>query len=178
MAASPKTMKAVLAKPMPERHGEELAALVAAHRRTNKPHVPDDISRRFVANWAEIGASPVLIAAELGIDDDTLRKHYAYELKGGEARGVANVAAALYERAMRGDVAAQIFYLKVKGPRVGWSDRQTEDKPSTVVQLDIVQAITSTIAALRQGTMPAARTIDATTATQSPPALPDGRDLL
>lgn len=153
-------------------------ALVASHRRSSAPHVPDDVSRRFVANWAEIGASKELIAAELGVNVDTLRKHYVFELQGGEARGVANVAAALYENARRGDVAAQIFYLKAKGPRVGWVDKQTEDKPSTVVQLDIVQAITSTIAALRQGTMPAARTIDATTATQSPPALPDGRDLL
>ena len=164
---------------MPERHGEQLMALVAAHRRSTQPHVPDDVTRRFVANWAEIGASPILIAAELGIDDDTLRKHYAFELKGGEARGVANVAAALYERAMRGDVAAQIFYLKVKGPRVGWSDRQSEDKPSTVVQLDIVQAITSTIAALKQGTMPAPHTIEQAQPTPSASvAAQDGSDLL
>ena len=133
-------------------------------------HTPTDETRELVADWSDTGASRALIASELGIDIRALEHHYRAELAGGEARGVARVAAALYEKALAGDVAAATFFLKARGKRAGWVDREDE-KPSTVVQLDIVQAITATISALRNGAAGEARTIE-----QRPAE--DGRELL
>ena len=155
-----------------------LASRAASRNPSGLAHVPTDATRELVAIWAQVGTPPDIIAHELGLDPRTFKKHYADELQDAEHKGVARVAQVLFGKAMRGDTTAAIFFLKARGKLSGWIDTREEDKPSTVVQLDIVQAITSTIAALRQGTMPAARTVDATTAPQSPPALQDGRDLL
>lgn len=151
-----------------------------ARRRANHLSVaggrtPTDETRELVADWSDTGASRALIARELGIDLRALEHHYRAELAGGEARGVARVAAALYEKALAGDVAAATFFLKARGKRAGWVDREDE-KPSTIVQLDIVQAITTAISALRSGTAGEALPTAARTIEQRPAE--DGSELL
>lgn len=52
------------------------------------------------------GESEASIARALGIDDDTLRKHFADELASGFSRRRREVIGLLYEQARKGNVAA------------------------------------------------------------------------
>lgn len=180
-------MQRILAKPDPVRTGEQLLAIVKTQARnpSGGSHLPTEEMRLLARLWTEIGASQALIARELGIDPDTLVKHYADELSGGEERGVANMAAALYEKGLRGDTAAMIFYLKAKGRRAGWIDKE-DDKPGAngATQLDVVAAVLQTVQALKSAAsgqavpLPApARVIEHKPRVAVQP-IDDGRDLL
>lgn len=111
-------------------------------------HEPTEETRDLVRTWTDIGATKELIARELRIHMRALDHHYPDELAGGDARGVARVAAALYAKACAGDVAAQTFYLKTRGRRAGWIDRE-EDQRDHVSQLDVVDAVLKTVALLK-----------------------------
>ncbi len=54
------------------------------------------------------------IATFLGIDRNTLAKHYRRELDTGGIRANARVGHALLKNALGGNVAAQIFWMKVR----------------------------------------------------------------
>lgn len=127
-----------------------MARKPAQHLTVAGGHAPTEETRELVADWSDIGASRQLIAQELGVDIRALDHHYRAELAGGEARGVARVAAALYEKALAGDTAAQVYFLKARGKRAGWVDRDDE-RPSAIVQLDLVKTITAAVTALRGG---------------------------
>ena len=53
------------------------------------------------------------------IDDDTLRRHFAFELERGMAVTQYKVASSLVDNALAGNVTAQIWYTK---SRMGWSE--------------------------------------------------------
>lgn len=55
----------------------------------------------------------------------TLRKHFPVEIRVGRAEVALKVARALFELAMAGDLAAQIFWLKCQ---CGWSGRSTDEQ--------------------------------------------------
>lgn len=85
---------------------------------------PIDIEQAEVL--ASRGLTMAQIAASFGLSEDTLgrRRKENDELetaiRRGQAKGIAKVANALYEQAMKGNTAAAIFYLKA---RANWSDR-------------------------------------------------------
>ena len=88
---------------------------------------PEDIER-----LASQGLSTKQIAHCLGIARSTLyvrmqqQSDISDALKGGRAKGLAEVANALFESAVGGNVTAMIYYLKARDPK-RWSDRrQTE----------------------------------------------------
>ena len=58
---------------------------------------------------------------EHGIDPKTLRKHFADELDTASIKATASIANLLYQRAMKGDLTAMIFWLKCQA---GWRERQ------------------------------------------------------
>ena len=63
------------------------------------------------------------IAALIGIDPKTLRKHFRTELDVGAAKADAAVAKSLFENATKfNNVAAQIWWTK---SRMGWTDKLT-----------------------------------------------------
>lgn len=78
---------------------------------------------------AERGLTLEQIADSLGVARQTLwenRQKYPdidNALKKGRGRGIEQVANALFEKAIMGDVPSAIFYLKA---RAGWSDRVSE----------------------------------------------------
>jgi hypothetical protein len=88
-----------------------------------RPRIPIDVE--VVERLARLGLSEVQICNALSISDDTLRrrKKDTEELREallrGRARGVQEVADALLQQAKKGDVRAQIFFLKARG---GWSE--------------------------------------------------------
>ena len=86
---------------------------------------PDDEQRRTVEAMISYGIPQVDIARVIGIDPDTLRKHFREEIDTGVARANTRVAAFLFEQAtgQRGDgsaaVTAAIFWAKT---RMRWKE--------------------------------------------------------
>ncbi len=86
-----------------------------------RPRIPIDLSE--VERLAARGLSKRQICAALGISPDTLARRVTDDrtvteaLLRGRARGLADVASALFDKALAGDVAAQRFYLASRG---GW----------------------------------------------------------
>jgi hypothetical protein len=101
----------------------------------NQPYEPTDEVRAKVRLWAAVGTTQEVIASELGISVDTLTRYYRAELDEASARGVANVAANLYTKAMAGDVTSMIFYLKTRGR---WREKPSagDDENPFVMRVD------------------------------------------
>jgi hypothetical protein len=87
--------------------------------------------RQFTAeerNQAEvlsgIGLPHRQIAVLIGCDEKTLRKHLGDELTRGDAKATAKIAQSLFSKAINGDTASMIFWMKV---RAGWSERVVQE---------------------------------------------------
>ena len=95
-------------------------------------HEPTVENIRQVQQAGAMGIPRRHIAALIGIDEDTLRKHYDEHLTLAEAKANLNVATTLYKAAVSGaDTTAAIFWAKA---RLGWRDR---DEPVTNVVGDL-----------------------------------------
>lgn len=112
-------------------------------------HQPTAQTRAKVKLWAEVGTQRHVIAHELGISEGVLRKAYFYELEEADSRGVANVAATLYAKALAGDVSAMQFFLKSRGKAQGWQDKADMPTISITADLDLVRGITSALTAMK-----------------------------
>lgn len=83
---------------------------------------PEAGQRRTVKTMAGFGVPQPDIAAFLGIDAKTLRKHFREELDRGVTEANARVAQSLFQMATQGrNVAAAIFWMKA---RAGWREKQ------------------------------------------------------
>src|SRR4029450_10502644 len=90
-----------------------------------RSHKPDPAQRRQVEAMAAYGIPEINIAAVLGVDPKTLRKHYRDELDLGETKANAQVAGFLFNSARTGNVTAQIFWLKT---RAQWKETPSEHR--------------------------------------------------
>lgn len=101
------------------------AKLAPVKRPPGRPPVELDLA--LIEELAGRGLTHIQIADSLGISPRTLFKHknedeaVAEAVKRGHARGVSVVANALMEQVKKGNVTAQIFYLKCRG---GWTETQ------------------------------------------------------
>jgi hypothetical protein len=80
-------------------------------------HIPDAFNRRQVEAMAGYGVPEHEIAAVIGIDPKTLRKHYRQELTLGHTKANVKVAENLFRKACgegRESVTAAIFWLKTR----------------------------------------------------------------
>lgn len=78
--------------------------------------------RESVAIWKAGGMTDEDIARALNIDAETMKKHFAFELRTAWAGKVAKVIEAQYEAAVKGNVSAQDKFLsraKVVGAMEG-----------------------------------------------------------
>lgn len=87
--------------------------------RGSPPHEPSVDQRKLVETCAAFGIPHNDIAAVVGIDPKTLRKHYRVELKNGSTKAIVKVASNLYTIATSakggpGTVTAAIFFLKTR----------------------------------------------------------------
>lgn len=82
---------------------------------------PTDEQRRTVKAMTGYGIKQCDIAVAMDIDEKTLRKHYRRELDIGATMATSKVAESLYQNAISGNVAAQIFWMKA---RADWSEKQ------------------------------------------------------
>lgn len=85
------------------------------------PHTPTDETRQLVKFAAAVGTRYEVIARQLGICDDTLKKYYRDELDLGRDQANQAIASSLYQKALDGDTTAMIFWLKT---RARWRDTQ------------------------------------------------------
>lgn len=86
------------------------------------PHQPTDETRQKVQLHGMVGTRQEVIAEILGISVDSLQRHYRKELDLARDQANASVGGALYKKAMAGDTASMIFWLKT---RARW--RETVD---------------------------------------------------
>ena len=79
---------------------------------------------------AAYGIPEIDIAAVLGVDPKTLRKHYRDELDLGATKANAQIASYLFNAAKNGNVTAQIFWLKT---RARWRETPVELRHSGTI---------------------------------------------
>ena len=82
--------------------------------------IPSPEQRNQVEVLAGFGLPQHQIAVLLGCDPKTLRKHFDAELSLGDAKATAKIAQTLYNKAVAGDTASLIFWLKA---RAGWREK-------------------------------------------------------
>jgi hypothetical protein len=90
-----------------------------------KAFVADEATREKVRHLAGLGVPQDDIARIVGCASKTLRKRCRDELDRGVAEANAVVSGSLYAAATRGNVAAQIFWLKT---RAHWRERGSTDR--------------------------------------------------
>lgn len=90
---------------------------------------PTDADRKLIEKMAACGIPHEQIARVIGKDLKTIYKHCRDELDTAIAKANANVAAALYQNAIKGNVSAQIFWCKT---RLGWKETQVVEQPNAV----------------------------------------------
>jgi hypothetical protein len=80
---------------------------------------PTAEQRTLVKTMVAAGITSEAICLVIGVSGKTLRKHYRTELTTSAIRATTVVAGSLYRKAIKGNVAAQIFWLKTRG---GWKE--------------------------------------------------------
>lgn len=86
------------------------------------PHEPTEKTKVQVLQAAGLGLPHEQIGALIGICDKTLRKHYEIELGLGKAQASAKVANSLFNKAIKGDTTAAIWWTKAQ---MGWGETNT-----------------------------------------------------
>ncbi|MGL4234090.1 MAG: hypothetical protein ACRCWJ_22235 [Casimicrobium sp.] len=97
---------------------------------------PTDEDKKLVENMAGVGLPYQMIADIIDYDKDTLVKHFRRELSRGKAKSTAAVANSLYKKAISGDTASMIFWLKAQA---GWRELSPEERK--VSPEDIAKAV-------------------------------------
>jgi hypothetical protein len=97
---------------------------------------PSEAQRKKVKSLSAVGIPQEEIARQIGVrSPKTLRKHFRHELDRGVTEANANVAGALYNKALEGDTAAMKFWLMCRGnwrPGPVFENRTTPPPPFIV----------------------------------------------
>lgn len=94
-------------------------------------HIPTPDLRQRVIDLAQAGIPKYLIAKIVKIDDETLTKHYAYELETAIPEAVGRIAKVVAIQALGGDSKAQALYLKTQGAKYGFVEKQVVEQVSS-----------------------------------------------
>lgn len=94
-------------------------------------HVPTKESRQRVADLALAGIPVYLIAQIVKLDDETVSKHYKYELNCSQAEAVQRIAKVVAIQAENGNEKSQALYLKTIGAKFGFVEKQIIESKST-----------------------------------------------
>jgi hypothetical protein len=81
-------------------------------------YTPTPEHRRLVESTSGVGLPYNEIASLIGVDEETLLRHYAHEIEVGQAKANAQIAKTIYNKAQEGDATS----LKI------WSDNQEKMK--------------------------------------------------
>jgi hypothetical protein len=114
-------------------------------------HQPTDRTRKQVEDLAGFGLTQPQVCRVLGVSLPTLLKYYRAELDAGAAKATAAVAETLFQKAVSGDTACMIFWLKA---RAGWSERTIvqggKDAEPIRVEADVGAAAAAALGALME----------------------------
>ena len=109
-------------KPVKRKRGRPFGSEVASGKKDGRPvFIPTDDQKFLVTMMSSTGVPHERQAKAIGVNSKTLRKYFKEELQLGRNRAHAEIAGALYKRALDGNVPAQIFYLKTQA---GWREAQ------------------------------------------------------
>ena len=95
-------------------------------------HLSTKPRREVVEKLTAYGVTQDHIAREIGISQKTLQTHYRDQIDLGTARANAKVAGVLFEKAMAGDTACMIFWLKT---RARWSEKVEAQQENRILVL-------------------------------------------
>jgi hypothetical protein len=104
-------------------------------------HVPTSRLRDRVSDLAIAGIPKGLIAEIIDIDHETLNKHYKRELNCAEPEAIERVAKCVVGQALAGDAKAQSLYMKTKGAKYGWVEKQVIETKSADETLELKKQI-------------------------------------
>jgi hypothetical protein len=82
-----------------------------------KLKTPTAEQRKLVETMSAVGIPAESICMVIGVSGKTLRKHYRKELDLAAIKANAEVAGFLFNSAKKGNVTAQIFWLKTRAGR-------------------------------------------------------------
>ena len=85
----------------------------------NRPWQPSEDDRKRIRLYSCLGLTQEQIAAVFGKSVETIVKYCRDELDAGKAETIAKVAGTLVNKALKGDTASAIFYLKTQA---GWRE--------------------------------------------------------
>ena len=104
-----------------------------------KKHIPTPELRQKVRDWIEGGVSRERIAKAMGLEPDTLRKHYREETEASQSLFEANFEKSICARALdpEGAPAIAIFVAKVK---LGWREMVAKDPDKEQKPVDLTDA--------------------------------------
>lgn len=96
---------------------------------------PTEETRKLVEQMAAVGITRDQICSVVELSLKTLLKYFRKELETSATKANAKMGGALYANGIRGNVTAQIFWMKT---RAGWREKDHEDSskeqpPSTIV---------------------------------------------
>lgn len=87
-------------------------------------HKPTPELRQRISDLAIAGIPVYMIAKVVKLDDETITKHYDYELSCSEPEALERVAKTVVMQAINGSEKSQALYLKTKGAKYGWVEKQ------------------------------------------------------
>ena len=96
--------------------------IVPKRKRGKQPHVKTETNSLFVEKMAGLGIPIKMIANQIGVDDNTIDRHYKPEMLKGQTMATTQVAQRLFDIAMSSDknaLSACIFWMKC---RARWSE--------------------------------------------------------
>jgi hypothetical protein len=100
---------------------------------SRRPFTVTKAMRQKVRELAGVGVPQDIIANIVGCAPKTLRKHLREELTCGAAEATAKVVGFLFAAAEKGNVTAQIFWLKT---RAGWREAGPPDRSASSASTD------------------------------------------
>lgn len=101
----------------------------------SKEHEPNDVLRGKVIGFSCAGFTQAQIADYIGINDNTLRKHYRYELDHAKMDKTMALSESLYRDALAGDKDDRQFWLKCQA-RWAYAKPEEEKKSTTDTLLE------------------------------------------
>ena len=108
--------------PVKRKRGRPFGSIVEPGKKDGRPvFIPTEDQKFLVTMMSSTGIPHERQAKAIGVNSKTLRKYFKKELQVGRNRAHAEIAGALYKRAIDGNVPAQIFYLKTQA---GWREAQ------------------------------------------------------
>lgn len=107
-------------------------------------HVPCATLKQRVCDLVMSGAPLAIICEIIGLDDDTLKKHYSRQLKTAKTEAIERIGKTVYQQALNGNEKSQALYLKTQGASHGWVEKQVIE----TVSAEDTQALKDKIAEL------------------------------